>query len=317
METVTVRDIGFGFSKPPRPPINVAAATLFNGEPNVRLIDYLKSIYRLEHELKPSSEKVLCESIQAFSTWLGRCAMLTDLNEQTVNQHLLWMSENGRRPATIHSRRRLLLTFWRAAWEAELIRDLPRRVRKIKLPPSIPDAWTPDEVRQLVATCRNLKGFMSNGISKARFWTSLALAAWDTGLRLGDLLTFEARQLAAGGRQTVIQNKTGYEQFVQLRPSTLEAIASALEDQSSRRLIWAWPSRREEFYLAFKRIVNTAGIRPGTFRWLRRGSITAVDVIKRGAGTDHAGHRDRATTVRHYIDQRQYEDDRPMPPEVC
>ncbi len=273
--------------------------------------------YLLEHELKPSSQRCLRQTIQAFESWLGHTAELTDLSAETVNKYLVWLQENGRTPATIHSRRRVLLTFWRAAWEAELVDQLPRRVRKIKLPRANPQAWTPDEVRQLVVTCQDTPDCTALGIPKAAFWTSLVLTAWDSALRLGDLLAFERAWIPADGRLMVMQSKTGYGQTIQLRPITLEWINLCMENNRERRCIWPWASRREEFYKAFNRLVRRAGIRKGTFKWLRRASVTAVDAIQRGAGTDQAGHRDRGITLRHYVDASQLPHIRPLPPEVA
>lgn len=272
--------------------------------------------YILEHDLRESSIVTMRYTVSAFESWLGRPATLDDFNQETLNKHLVWMQSQQRAAATINGRKKNLLTLWRAAWDCELMDQFPRRVRKIKLPRKNPLAWTPEEVRQLVVTAMATPDTLPCRIEKAVWWTSLILTAWDSALRLGDLLAFEYEWIPPGGCLTIMQRKTGFTQQIQLRPVTLEWIDRCMAQGSQRRIIWPRTSRREEFYRSFNRIVRRAGVRSGTFRWLRRASITAVDVLQYGAGTDQAGHRDRGITLRHYVDRTQIPFSRPLPPEV-
>lgn len=273
--------------------------------------------YTLEHELKPASVRMLKDSINAYSAWLKHPATIDDLCSDTINHHLIWMQEQGRAPATRQSRRRVLLTFWRYAIEIGKVDRPVRRVRKVTLPRHNPKAWTEEEIRQLVETARGLKGYLSNGTAKAAYWASLIMAAWDSALRLGDLLSFERGWIAhSDGTLTITQGKTGYCKTIVFRPETLTAIDLCIAGPVVRRYIWAYPSRREEFYKAFRRIVKKSGIRRGTFKWIRRASTTAVEKLQRGAGKDQAGHQDGKVTQRFYIDQSQLGVNIPLPPSL-
>jgi len=74
--------------------------------------------------------------------------------------------------------------------------------------------------------------------------------------------------------------------------------------------VWPWPYRREALYRHFNRLVTAAGIRRGTFRWLRRTAATQAERVQAGSGARLLGHASRATTEAWYIDRSQFE----MPP---
>jgi integrase len=77
-----------------------------------------------------------------------------------------------------------------------------------------------------------------------------------------------------------------------------------------------WPYRPNRFGLHFERIVQAAGIRRGTFKWLRRSSGSYVAANHgEAAGAQHLGHTSLAT-FRRYYDARLVGRSRPMPPEL-
>ena len=116
-----------------------------------------------------------------------------------------------------------------------------------------------------------------------------------------------------GGRITIVQRKTGYEVRLRLRDATLRAIDDSMADRPERRLIWPLWGRRDALYRHIRQLVGDAGIRRGTFRWLRRAAITAIERETPGMGMLLAGHRSRQTTERYYIDRSQFSDP-PLPP---
>lgn len=151
------------------------------------------------------------------------------------------------------------------------------------------------EVWQLIRAAEKLP-------RRARFWSALVRAGYDSGLRLGDLLSLEVEQLSSVF--SVSQIKTGCYVAVGLRPTTLLAIRLHLDGRRSG-VIWPWPYRREALYRHFRRLVLSAGIRPGTFRWLRKTAATQCERVTPGSGTLLLGHTHRATTEAWYIDRSQ------------
>jgi hypothetical protein len=60
-----------------------------------------------------------------------------------------------------------------------------------------------------------------------------------------------------------------------------------------RELVCPWPASGETFRDQVLRLVAKAGIRAGTWRWIRRGSGTDVEQQLDGAGHRHLGNTRR------------------------
>jgi len=270
--------------------------------------------YAENHEegLSKGAKDQLRWAVGAWQRWAGKPLTTDDFQRETFNGYVDWLKEN-RAADTVRTRRGNLLTLWRFAFEEGLTDNAPRKIRRLKKRRTIPTAWTPEEVDHLLEMADQATGrFATTQIPRDVFWRSLILTAWDSALRLGDLLALE-RTAIVGEKIVVRQSKTGDDVLVMLRPQTLAEIERCCADPP-RRLIWPLWCRRDQFYVAFGRLVSDAKIRPGTFKWIRRASITAVERQQRGAGTQHAGHRTRAVTEANYIDPRQLDEDRPQPP---
>lgn len=249
-------------------------------------------------------------SIRAWEKYAGRRLSTADLNAQTLNAYLDWMREH-RKPDTLRSRRGNLLTIWRYAFETGIVDDGPRQVRKLRRVPRLPEAWSVAEVSQLIQAAADLTGtFWKTSIGRAAWWGSLIRTGYDTGLRLGDLLT-----LGRGDVHPVmqlVQHKTGRAVVVQLRPSTLAAIDQTMADLP-RVVVWPLWGRRQTFYEHFRHLVDLAGIRRGTFKWIRRTAATQLERVDPGRGTQLLGHSSRATTETWYLDRAQL-GPAPLPP---
>jgi integrase len=249
-------------------------------------------------------------SIAAWERFAGRSLTAADLNAQTLNPYLDWMRTH-RRPDTIRSRRGNLLTLWRFAFEAGIVDEGPRQVRKLRRVQRTPEAWSVAEVSALIRVADGLPGaFWHSRIRCAAWWGSLIRSAYDTGLRLGDLLAIGRCDVHPV--MQILQHKTGRAVVVQLRPSTIALIDQTLADQA-RDLVWPLWCRRQTFYEHFRHLVNLAGIRRGTFKWLRRSAATQLERVDPGRGTQLLGHSSRATTETWYIDRAQL-GPAPLPP---
>jgi integrase len=275
-------------------------------------LEDILALYVREHPygISQGHADTLRWSIRAWEKYAGRRLSTADLNAQTLNAYLDWMREH-RKPDTLRSRRGNLLTLWKYAFDEEIIDEAPRKVRKLRRTPRLPEAWSVAEVRQLIAAAADLPGvFWKTPIRRATWWGSLIRSAYDTGLRLGDLLAIGRFQVAPV--MQILQHKTGRAVVVQLRPSTLAAIDQTLADQA-RDLVWPLWARRQTFYEHFLQLVDVAGIRRGTFKWLRRSAATQLERIDPGRGTQLLGHSSRTTTETWYLDRAQL-GPAPLPP---
>lgn len=238
----------------------------------------------------------------AYARHSGR-AGLDALDADSVND---WLDQLriDHAPDTVRTQRGNILVLWWYAFRERLVEEPPLRVRKLRPIRRSPTAWTLDEVRLLIAAAESFH--------TRRLWTgSLIRAGYDSGLRLGDLLALRRDAVAAVMR--IRQAKTSRPVAVRLRPETLQAIEAHLAISPPDTLVWPLWGRREALYRHLRQVVAAAGIRPGTFRWLRRAAATQMERVEPGRGTDLLGHASRSTTEQWYLDRSQLENV-PLPP---
>lgn len=279
--------------------------------------------YSLEREITASSIEQYRIAVNSFSKWLSRPAETTDLTDDAINRFLVAYSQL-RKPHTVASKRRQLLVLWRAVAERGGTTP-PARVRRIKTPPTPKDVWTAKEV---AAICQNLSRLQGRLpivlIRPGDYYVSLIKAAWETGLRLSDLMGLERHQIERSGWFSVVMQKTGLPQWCRLHGSTYDMIQRTFDDIAPpRRLCWpTWSTRTPKagFKLIRRdimRAVREAGLScsDGPFKKLRRSSITAVELLSPGQGQHHAGHTSVATTQKWYLSDSA-KLNRPIPAEL-
>lgn len=217
-----------------------------------------------------------------------------------------WIDElrRTRKPDTVRTQRTNLLCVWWWAYREKHVNEPPLRLRRLRPTKRQPEAWTLHEVHTLLTTAEADR-------RRPLFWSSLVRAGYDTGLRLGDLLTMPIASVSPVIQMR--QHKTNVPVAVQLRQETLQAIAAQVGDRQPSDLVWPLWGRREALYRAFRRLVAASGIRPGTFTWLRRTAATQTERVSPGSATALLGHSSRSTTEQWYIDRSQLTRP-PLPP---
>lgn len=259
-----------------------------------------------EHGIKDSYKQFLYACTQCYSSFLGKEADISDLNRHNVNRYVDWMVLNRAR-CTVKSQRTGLLVLWRFAASRELC-EQPVNIRCPKKVQRRITTWTRSEVSILRDFCLDLRGSLKNGIPKSIYFASLVQAGYETGFRLADQLSLERdwiRPSNGEGCLTIIEGKTGKESRRMLTKGTLELIDLSMTFSPDRRLIWPLWARRESFYDAFGKIVLGAGIRQGTYRYLRRTAATDVDIQNPGFGQEFLNHSSPQITKESYLDRWQ------------
>jgi len=251
--------------------------------------DYAEG-YGLLRDVKPSTLEQYQIVARTFERWAGGPVLLSDLDELLVSRWLQAYSATVA-AATVRAKRTTLLVLWRAAADDGLCRPPSRRIRAVRTsaPRTLVEAWTIDEVELLLAAARGLRRPHRCGLPRSTWWDLAIRVAWDSGLRWGDLVRLEVSAIRPDGTATVIQSKTGRPVTFRLSSTTLDALRASLEIVP-RRLVCPWPSTREAFTRQAKRLVGLAGIRAGTWKWLRRASGTDVEAQRAGSGGAHLGH---------------------------
>ena len=261
---------------------------------------YARDGYSLIRDVRPESLRQLVMVADLFERWAGGPVPLEQLDEASVSAWLRDYSATVK-PATVRSKKNQILALWRAAADDGLCEEpSARRVRRVRVPAQVVTAWTREEVEQLLRAAAGLPRRHRCGLSRAA-WFDLAIrVAWDSGLRWGDLITLRVDAVRPDGT-TVVQSKTGRVVSFRLSPATLEALAATLRD-CPRALVCPWPASHETFTDQVRLLVARAGIRAGTWKWIRRGSGTDVELQADGAGHRHLGNT-RAVFDAHYGDQ--------------
>jgi len=158
-----------------------------------------------------------------------------------------------------------------------------------------------EEVERLLVAAAGLPRKHPSGLSRAA-WFDLAIrVAWDSGLRWGDLVALRVDAVRPDGACTVVQSKTSRPTTFRLSAATLEALAATVA-VCPRTLVCPWPASHETFNAQVRRLVARAGIRPGTWKWIRRGSGSDVEAQVDGAGHRHLGNT-QSVFERSYGDQ--------------
>ncbi|MEI8369798.1 MAG: tyrosine-type recombinase/integrase [Planctomycetia bacterium] len=271
--------------------------------------------YDLQRALSPAGVRQYRYAAKSLDRWAGRAVGLQELDADLFNRWLRSLQEEGSRlaPATVACRRRHLLALWRAAADERKAEEPPRRLRPARVPWEPPRAWTCDEVRAILAVCEGLRRTKAGAFPRAEWWSLAVRIAWDTGLRLTDLLRIRAADIQPGGKIVLAQSKTNRGVVCQLAPSTMEALRQSLRTHP-RRLAIPWASSRETFRRQFALMVRRAGVREGTWKWIRRSSATDVELHFPGAGAAHLGHSHGSEiAMRHYLDQVILQTTRPTP----
>ena len=271
--------------------------------------------YALETALGPRTVENYRGSVARFSHWLGHPARMADLTDDAANRWLVAILDRGRSPKTAKNERNALLALWRAAYESRLVERRPDRIRKIRVPVSLPEAWDERQLVALLAVAALLPGKLRRWrLPKAAFFRALILAGYDSGLRLADLLALRWDQIGADGSVAVLQQKTRWPILARLRPETLAAL-----DQIGREgqpLVFGGVISRRQLFAHFGRLVRLAGLSGGT-RKLRRSGASLLERVCPGAAQYYLGHRGPNLAARYYIDPRVAGQNRPLPPPLA
>ena len=282
------------------PTAAVASRTMFRRSGPSTLGEYARHGYSLLRDVKPGTLRQYVIAADLLERWAGRPVRLDELDERSVSE---WLRDYAAtvKPDTVRSKKNQILALWRAAADDGMA-DEPsaRRVRRVRIPEKVVEAWTREEVELLLRAAASLPRRHRCGLRRAA-WFDLAIRmAWDSGLRWGDLVNVRVDAVRPDGT-TVVQSKTGKAITFRLSGGTLEALAATLK-ACPRTLVCPWPASHETFSDQVRLLVQKAGIRAGTWKWIRRGSGSDVEAQLDGAGHRHLGNT-RAVFERSYAAQ--------------
>lgn len=258
--------------------------------------------YVLERDLQQNSEQQLRYSVQHFMAFVGSDVTIESIHTDQINRYLKHLQSMGRAYDTIRTRRTNLLVLINEAYRQQLTDQDSRRIRR--LTPKRPkiEAWTPSQVRQLFDIAQSWIGQreLPGGICEGLYWSAYVCAAWDSGLRHGDLLGLPMGDIQE--RFWIDQHKTANPVLVEFRESTVARIKRLQKSGPPRLCPFAWPLKRRAFFRHASILIKQAGLK-GTMKFLRRGCGTAVAAASQNVAdaSRKLGHTSEAITRRHYL----------------
>lgn len=151
------------------------------------------------------------------------------------------------------------------------------------------------------------QNYLTTGPRRGLFIAGLIAVAWDTTLRLSDVLDLEWSCLRfdeeGNARAYVTMQKTGFAQAIKISKETIEILRQIKKEstEKTKKLLY-WPYRRRGLYEWVKAYVREAGLEEGSLKYLRSGSASEAERIERGAGKAALGHRSDWISGAHYLD---------------
>lgn len=269
------------------------------------LLSVLFDQYRLRamRSASPKSIKLSRFGVKRFEQYLGRCATLEDLTDDTVSRFVLWRRDHVA-PTTVNRDLAVILALWRWGHRQGLIDRWPN-VPQEPEPKRIPVAWTQDEFDRLMAVAAKQPGRVGRNPA-GLWWTALLLVLFDSGERIGAVLSLSWPRVDLRGRWVVFDalSRKGRREDNACRIA--EDTAAALQRlHRTRGVVFEWPYARDTIWLRYGRIVAAAGLpndRKHKFHCVRKTTASHY-VAAGGDATTLLKHSSRSVTLA-YIDPR-------------
>jgi integrase len=253
------------------------------------------------------TEEQYYRAIRCYSQFLGRPAVVADLETSRANE---WLAAVAKRaaPRTVLNRKRGLTAVWNYATDRGLaLAYQSRRLRRVRIPRGVVEAWSLDQVEALFAAAKALPGSTACGIPAALLMSAVCSIAYETGIRPSDWRRIAWDSIDLKTRTArFVQHKTGVVHVVGFSVITAE-ILERLRRYGRERVVPVGPGSIRRWEV---RLFALAGERFGFGRrrgqgigTLRKSHATAV-YLEAGdcAAAESLGHvSGSAVAVRYYI----------------
>ncbi|MGA0207552.1 MAG: tyrosine-type recombinase/integrase [Ilumatobacteraceae bacterium] len=266
------------------------------------LAEILSDLYVPLRGISPRTQVLYGYTLEAWGRQIGRQPTLDDLDEISVARFLAARARE-KSPATVAKDRAQIVALWSFCAKRGLVSVWPD-VRRINVPERVPEAWTADEFRRLLAAA-SLETVTIAGIQADKYWRALLLVCYDTaeritgvmGLRWADVggadVIFRA-EVRKGGRRDICRP---------IGQSTVSALSAIREPR--RDLVFPWDRCQAYLWGRMGIILRRAGLpdnRRSKFHRIRRTTASFYAAAGHSA-TDLLDHSSPAVT-RRYLDPR-------------
>lgn len=283
----------------------------------MELTDYVDR-YRLGHDVEFGTVGQLRNAARLLTRFAGGSLPVQKLSGDLVNRWLLARRDAGLSPETVRSNRTSILMLWRSAADEGLVGQ-PERICRIKRRDRVIRAFTSDELLALLRAADAMPGnYRLHKVPKRLYMRSFILAAYETGLRLSDMLLIRRKDIwwpdsKGTAILSLVQTKTGHSHRVHLRESTMREVDACARAGTPHEYIWGTVTKRH-FFVRMKRLCESAGI-VGSSKLIRRsGASYVARELGEAAATRFLGHRSPELARRNYLDNTIVVQSVPMPP---
>lgn len=286
-----------------------------NYPPQTPLRDYFREVYIPDRvNLRPGTIEQFQVSIRMFDRFLNRPSTIDDLCQETIACFMSWYVAKVA-ASTVNAKRKDLLALWRTAWDRHDTRKAPRKIRRAKEAYHEPRAYSLETMQEIIKQAGKLRGTVGDpkkhqfAIPRAQWWTALILTQYSTAARIGAVRATRTTDCDLGRRTLRLRAETQKQNRDQTFTLIPDAVAAIREIYDRRReyLFW-WPYKRRYFHDCYNRlIIKPLGFdpEPGAMNRthkIRRTTLSHVAAQNKDQAFKLAGHRDPATTERHYLD---------------
>lgn len=258
----------------------------------------------------PESVRLLRHAITQFSRWLGRPALLDDLDDLVVSQWLTTMA-GKKSPNSVARERSGILALWNLAQGRGLVRLRPTVAPEL-IPQSTPRAFTVEELERLAQAARWSSGFIGP-VPAGKFFPALIAVGFETGERINALLR-TPRHCWARPTLTVpaaVRKGGRLERVYELSPEACDLVDHVVR-HTGPTVFW-WVASSTALRKRWKTITRRAGLGDGRevqFHALRRSTASHLAAAGLDA-TSYLGHSTDRITRRSYLDPRVVDSRRP------
>jgi len=278
------------------------------------LTTFLETVYvplRLRGR-SPESVRLLRHAITQFSRFLGRPALLDDLDDLVVSQWLTKMAEK-KSPNSVARERSGILALWNLAQGRGLVRLRPTVAPEL-VPQGVPRAFTADELASLAASAGQASGWVGP-VPAATFFRALVAVGLETGERIHAILSTPRScwQRPVLIVPASVRKGRRQERVYELSPEACDLV-DAVSRHEGPTVFW-WIASDTALRKRWKVITRRAGLGDGRdvqFHALRRSTASHLAAAGLDA-TAFLGHSSDRITRRSYYDPRVVESKRPKP----
>jgi len=282
----------------------------------MRLLDFFENTYVPQRLLgkSPKTIRLYKCSIKCFSDHLGRAATLADLTDESLAPFLLWrISQTSR--ASANKDRVQICAIWRFANAKQMVDKLPT-IPSIVSPEQIPIAWTLEEMARLFEACKSTTGVYYDRkdarwvMTQAAFWFALVSVIWETGERIGAVMSLERSDIAGEFISFRAETRKGGKlpTAKRLRPETSGLVLCLLDqwiDPQATDKVFPWALNDNQLWAHFRAVIRSAGLPSGRkymFHCIRKSVASHVEA-NGGDAQKALNHASRVSTAK-YLDPR-------------